>query len=170
MAKVVPNYIFYLHENFQYFPHFLSIFLAWKIEFGVYLNRRNSHHGAHLSASSSLRAGAHTSGISFHLESMPSAAPDNSRQLISMRDVRSRQPLSIPTTPMLSGAPHRSPAPPSPSTGPSRHPGQWLPRVAAEPGEVVYPELLSGAEPHPRRQAEHNRHLSSHRHPPLSKL
>jgi hypothetical protein len=124
ISKVVPNYIFYLHENFQYFPRFLSIFLAWKIDFGVYLNQRNSHRGAHLSACSSLRAGAPTSGISFHLESMPSAASDINRQLISTSSVRSRQPLSILTTPLLSGAPrhspiHRTEPPPWPMTSSS---------------------------------------------------
>jgi hypothetical protein len=30
MMKSVPNFISYLHEFSQIFPHFVSIFLEWK--------------------------------------------------------------------------------------------------------------------------------------------
>jgi hypothetical protein len=39
IRKSVPNWISYLHEFFRSFPHMLSIFLAWKMDFGFILNR-----------------------------------------------------------------------------------------------------------------------------------
>jgi hypothetical protein len=39
ISKSVPNWIYYLHKFFWSFPHLLSIFLMWKMDFRFILNR-----------------------------------------------------------------------------------------------------------------------------------
>jgi hypothetical protein len=89
-------------------------------QIGDLLNRRISRRGTHLSASSSFCARTplirHLLPPGVHVEC------DNRQQKPPYLHARRSKPtaLSIPTTPPLSGAPRRSPAPPSPSAGQSQ--------------------------------------------------